>query len=82
VDKIEALRLLLFVTYRPEFVPPWVGRSHVTALTINRLAPREVDSADRPGRRRQATGGKYPARHCQARRRNTLVCGGDDEGGA
>ena len=42
VDKIEALRLLLFVTFRPEFVPPWVGRPHVTALTINRLAPPEV----------------------------------------
>jgi class 3 adenylate cyclase/predicted ATPase len=42
VDKIAALRLLLFVTFRPEFVPPWVGRPHVTALTINRLAPREV----------------------------------------
>jgi predicted ATPase len=42
VDKIEALRLLLFVIFRPEFVPPWAGRPHVTALTINRLAPREV----------------------------------------
>ena len=42
VDKIEALRLLLFVTFRPEFVPPWAERPHVTALTINRLAPREV----------------------------------------
>jgi class 3 adenylate cyclase/predicted ATPase len=42
VDKIEALPLLLFVTFRPEFVPPWVGRPHMTALTINRLAPCEV----------------------------------------
>ena len=52
VDKIEDLRLLLLVTFRPEFVPPWASRPHVTALTINRLAPREVISADRPGRRR------------------------------
>jgi class 3 adenylate cyclase/predicted ATPase len=42
VDKIGTLRLLLFVTFRPEFVPPWAGRPHVTPLTINRLAPREV----------------------------------------
>src|SRR5271156_2956220 len=42
VDKIDRLRVLLFVTFRPEFAAPWVGRSHVTALTINRLAPREV----------------------------------------
>jgi class 3 adenylate cyclase/predicted ATPase len=42
VDKIDALRVLLFVTFRPEFAPPWIGRPHVTALTINRLAPHEV----------------------------------------
>jgi len=42
VDKIDSLRVLLFVTFRPEFPAPWVGRPHVTALTINRLARREV----------------------------------------
>ena len=82
VDKIEALRLLLFVTFRPEFVPPWAGRPHVTALTINRLAPREVIALiDRVAGGRPL-GGKYPARHRRTRRRNTLVRGGDDEGGA
>ena len=34
--------MLLIVTFRPEFDPPWIGRPHVTALTINRLAEREV----------------------------------------
>jgi predicted ATPase len=33
---------LLIVTYRPEFDPPWIGRPHVTALTLNRLGEREV----------------------------------------
>ena len=42
VDKIADLRVLLFVTFRPEFAAPWGERPHVTALTINRLAPREV----------------------------------------
>ena len=42
VDKVDALRVLLFVTFRPEFAAPWIGRPYVTALTINRLAPREV----------------------------------------
>ena len=42
VDKIDRLRVLLFVTFRPEFAAPWIGRPLVTALTINRLAPREV----------------------------------------
>ena len=42
VDKIPKIRVLLIVTYRPEFEPPWIGRAHVTALTLNRLAEREV----------------------------------------
>jgi class 3 adenylate cyclase/predicted ATPase len=42
VDRIATLRVLLIVTFRPEFDPPWIGRPHVTALTINRLAQREV----------------------------------------
>jgi class 3 adenylate cyclase/predicted ATPase len=42
VDQIVRLRLLLIVTFRPEFVPPWIGRPHVTALTINRLPERDV----------------------------------------
>ena len=42
VDKIPAFRVLLIVTYRPEFEPPWIGRPHVTALTLNRLGEREI----------------------------------------
>ena len=34
--------MLLIVTFRPEFDPPWIGQPHVTAMTINRLAQREV----------------------------------------
>lgn len=32
----------LIVTYRPEFGPPWIGRPHVAALTLNRLGGREI----------------------------------------
>ena len=42
VNRIPTLRALLIITFRPEFEPPWLGRPHVTALTINRLAEREV----------------------------------------
>jgi DNA-binding winged helix-turn-helix (wHTH) protein/predicted ATPase len=42
VDRIPTLRVLLVMTYRPEFQPPWLGRPCVTALTINRLAAREA----------------------------------------
>jgi class 3 adenylate cyclase/predicted ATPase len=41
-DRIRSLRVLLIVTFRPEFEAPWIGRPHVTALTINRLAERDV----------------------------------------
>ena len=42
IDKIRSLRALLIVSYRPEFDPPWIGRPHVTALTLNRLGDREI----------------------------------------
>jgi class 3 adenylate cyclase/predicted ATPase len=44
VDQIQTLRVLLIVTFRPEFDPPWIGRPHVAALTINRLGQRDVDA--------------------------------------
>ena len=44
VDRIRTLSVLLIVTFRPEFEPGWIGQPHVTALTLNRLAPREVDA--------------------------------------
>ena len=42
VDVIATLPVLLIVTFRPEFDPPWIGQPHVTALTINRLTQRDV----------------------------------------
>jgi predicted ATPase/class 3 adenylate cyclase len=44
VDRIRTLQVLLLVTFRPEFEPPWIGRPYVTALTINRLAERDVSA--------------------------------------
>jgi predicted ATPase len=32
------------VTFRPDFEPPWIGRPHVTALTVNRLAQRDIEA--------------------------------------
>jgi predicted ATPase len=42
VDRIKTLPTLLIVTSRPEFNAPWVGQSHVTSLTLNRLGEREA----------------------------------------
>ena len=42
VERIRTLGVLLVVTYRPEFEPPWIGRTAVTALTLNRLGEHEI----------------------------------------
>jgi class 3 adenylate cyclase/predicted ATPase len=42
VEQIAQLRVLLIVTYRPEFAAPWIGRPHVSTLTLNRLGQREI----------------------------------------
>jgi class 3 adenylate cyclase/predicted ATPase len=41
IDRIPNLRVLLIITFRPEFTPPWIGRPAVTLLALNRLAPRQ-----------------------------------------
>ena len=41
VDRVATLRVLLIITFRPEFIPPWVGRSHVTLLSLRRLPRRQ-----------------------------------------
>ena len=40
IDRAATLRVLVILTFRPEFTPPWVGRPHVTLLSLNRLPPR------------------------------------------
>jgi predicted ATPase len=42
VDRTRAFGVLLIVTYRPEFDPPWVRLPYITSLTLNRLGEREI----------------------------------------
>jgi predicted ATPase len=44
IDRVRSLPVLLIVTFRPEFEPPWIGRPYVTALTINRLAHHDIEA--------------------------------------
>jgi class 3 adenylate cyclase/predicted ATPase len=37
VDRVRSLPVLLIVTFRPEFQPPWTGQPQVTMLALNRL---------------------------------------------
>jgi class 3 adenylate cyclase/predicted ATPase len=42
VDQIKALSALMIVTFRPEFVAPWVGQSQATSIILNRLGERDA----------------------------------------
>jgi class 3 adenylate cyclase/predicted ATPase len=37
IERLEGLPVLALVTFRPEFDPPWQGRSYVASLTLSRL---------------------------------------------
>ena len=40
VDQGPTARILALLTFRPDFSPPWTGRSHCTQVTVHRL-PRQ-----------------------------------------
>jgi class 3 adenylate cyclase/tetratricopeptide (TPR) repeat protein len=40
-ERVRRLPVLMIVTYRPEFEPPWTGGAQVTSLTLSRLGRRE-----------------------------------------
>ncbi|HMM90595.1 adenylate/guanylate cyclase domain-containing protein [Bradyrhizobium sp.] len=37
LERLPRLRVLLLITARPEFTPPWPGHAHVTTLSLTRL---------------------------------------------
>src|SRR5499433_2195599 len=44
VDRVRHLPVLLTITFRPEFQPPWSGRAHVTSSALNRLGERDGEA--------------------------------------
>ena len=44
IEALAGLPILLVITSRPEFTAPWVGQSHVSALSLNRLARGDVSA--------------------------------------
>jgi len=53
IDQIPTSPILAVLTFRPEFVPPWLPRSHMTSLTLNRLERPQIEALVR-----QRAGGK------------------------
>jgi predicted ATPase len=41
IDRAPTIRVLVILTFRSEFAPPWVGRPQVTLVTLNRLPRRQ-----------------------------------------
>ena len=40
IERVQRLRVLVLITFRPEFVAPWSGHAHVTQLSLARLTRR------------------------------------------
>jgi class 3 adenylate cyclase/predicted ATPase len=53
VERVPSLPVLLIVTFRPEFQPPWTGQPQVSVVALNRL-----DRRDRTVLVEQIAGGK------------------------
>ena len=43
VSHIARHRVLMVISFRPEFAPPWSQQAHVTPLMLKRLGPGDVD---------------------------------------
>lgn len=41
IGRVAGLPMMLVLTHRPDFDPPWVGEAHVTLLSLNRLGQRD-----------------------------------------
>jgi class 3 adenylate cyclase len=41
VEQVRHLPVLMLMTFRPEFNPPWTGQAHVTLLPLSRLGRRQ-----------------------------------------
>jgi class 3 adenylate cyclase/predicted ATPase len=42
VNRLQGFPVLLVTTFRPEFAAPWIGLSHATSVTLNRLPEAQV----------------------------------------
>ena len=79
VERVRSLPVLLIVTFRPEFQPPWTGQPQVSMLALNRLDRRDRTVLVDADRRRQgvARRGRRPDR--RSHRRRAAVCRGIDQ---
>jgi predicted ATPase len=44
IEQLPTTKLLLVLTFRPEFTLPWKPRSHISQLVLNRLGKKQVET--------------------------------------
>jgi class 3 adenylate cyclase/predicted ATPase len=44
IEQLPTTKLLLVLTFRPEFTPLWKPRSHISQLVLNRLGKKQVEA--------------------------------------
>jgi class 3 adenylate cyclase/predicted ATPase len=44
IDRVLTTRIFTLLTFRPEFIPPWSDRSHLTRISLNRLGRPQVET--------------------------------------
>ena len=75
----SAARVLLLLTFRPEFASPWKSRSHVTVHSLNRLGRRQSAALVGAGDRRQGAAPRGPRPDRRQDGRGAAVRGGADQ---
>jgi len=42
VEQVPTAPILTLLTFRPDFIPPWTIRAHITQITLNRLSQKQA----------------------------------------
>ena len=82
VDQGPTARILALLTFRPDFSPPWTGRSHLTQITLHRLPRRQAAEVIQPGGARQSPALRGRRADRGQDRWGAAVCRGADQDGA
>jgi predicted ATPase len=79
VERVRILPVLLIVTFRPEFQPPWTGQPQVTMLALNRLDRYDRNALVTQIARGKALPDEVVAPDRRSDRRRAAVCRGIDQ---
>ncbi len=44
IDRVRRIPVMLAISFRPDFVAPWIGQAHVTVLHLNRLGRKQSEA--------------------------------------